>query len=172
MKSVEDVPDFVKSRLGWTKATMMEEAMIFFIFNNSCQNHNGAEICDNFSEKKCSKCKMDSFCSTECFDQEWNHGHHGHCCENTVRMKVYEMTRSVPKFLHTTLSVADKEIVTLETFCRELLRRIVLMFMELLANTPLMRFALERRGSTPFRIFYLFFQTCSKSCKKLREIYF
>ena len=148
MRSVDDVPDFVKNQLGWTKATMIEEAMIFFIFNKSCENQNGPAPCENFTDKKCSKCKIVSFCSTECFDKEWNHGHHGHCCGNMVRMQVSEMTRSMPKYFHNTISMlfGKEDIVTLETFCRELFRRIVLVFMELLADTPLMLIALKKRN--------------------------
>ena len=148
IRAVDDVPKFVKENLGWEKASMLEEAMIFAIFQRKCGNNGfGNQACENFTELKCSKCKMIPFCSEKCLEIQWNI-HHKHCCQTMVKRETIKTVRMIPQKIQIKLMQRTNcdDIVSLDTFCKELFRLILTVFMESLENTKLLQFALMTRN--------------------------
>ena len=142
IRDVKDLPKFLKEELEWKNSSMLEDAIIFFVFNKRCGNDN----CDNFSNLKCSDCMMENYCSIECQELEAR-GHYKHCCEYNIRRGGARLRRQLPRVIFEYMQIinAVEDLVSVETFCRELCRKICLHFMEALENTKLMTFMLEER---------------------------
>ena len=117
--TIENVPKFVKETFGWDTYHSLYYAMADFLQPRICGN----KECGGFSFKKCSKCNALHYCNKECQTKDFPY--HKPACEYWGKM--WKMNQVIPNTLSkicNQLTDAEKEVVTMQVFVEELMRKI------------------------------------------------
>ena len=122
---IDNIPKFVKETFGWDMFHSLYHAVADFLQPRICGNNE----CGGFSFMKCSRCNSLHYCSKECQIKDFPY--HKSACEYWEKFR--KTGQSIPSLLSmlcNQLTDAEKEIVTMEVFVEELLKKIYSCFHE------------------------------------------
>ena len=123
--SIDNIPKFVKETFEWNMFHTLYYAMADFLQPRICGN----KECGGFSFKKCARCNALHYCSKECQIKDFPY--HKPACESWGKMwKTKQIIPNTLSMICNQLTDADKEVVTMEVFVEELLRKIYSCFHE------------------------------------------
>ena len=117
--TIENIPKFVKETFGWDTYHSLYYATADFLQPRICGN----KECGGFSFKKCAKCNALHYCNKECQTKDFPY--HKPACESWGKMwKVKQVIPNTLSIICNRLADAEKEVVTMQVFVEELLRKI------------------------------------------------
>ena len=131
LKSVTDVPKFVKEVLGWDKP---EKMFLLLLGDNICLKACDNPDCDSFSNLKCSGCNKSYYCDPQC--QRVDYPRHIEMC------KIYKSqnarTNVLPQLIQLILErVYEKPLLSMNQFRKIVHKRIFETFY-MTMKTPLL----------------------------------
>ena len=125
MRGVDNFPKFVRDKLGWTRTRDLYEVAASFMQAHICAKRD----CGGFSFGACSNCKIAHYCNKECQEEDFKE--HKHVCESLK--EIASLRQHNPTILSNIckkISEPWKEIVSMQVFTSELMKKLYSLFHE------------------------------------------